>query len=281
MSTPSIKTSVGHGGVNNTADVETIQELLNAYKPCRPDPILVEDGIIGDRTIAAIKAVQEQLGMAHPDGRIDPGGRTFMEISGDFGEEDTAEEVHGADISAANSFTVEDLRAIMPNLKQQKADDYFPHLHKAMGEFGINENRLRQAAFLAQVAHESGEFRYMREIWGPTKAQKGYEGREDLGNTHPGDGKRYMGRGPIQITGRANYKRYGDLLDLPLVANPELAETPEVAFRVAGAFWKTHGLNELADKQMFKTITKRINGGYNGLDDRVKYYGRAKKVLAV
>jgi predicted chitinase len=90
-----------------------------------------------------------------------------------------------------------------------------------------------------------------------------------------------MGRGPIQITGRANYKRYGDLLDLPLVANPEMAETPEVAFRVAGAFWKTHGLNELADKQMFKTITKRINGGYNGLDDRVKYYGRAKKVLAV
>ena len=106
-----------------------------------------------------------------------------------------------------------------------------------------------------------------------------YEGRADLGNTQPGDGKRYKGRGPIQLTGRANYKRYGDLLGLDLVNNPTIAATKEVGFRIAGQFWKLNGLNELADQQQFKAITKKINGGYNGLDDRIKYYERAKTVL--
>ena len=178
-------------------------------------------------------------------------------------------------------FTVKVIIGIMPNLTQKKADEYFPHLFSAMVEFGINENRLRQAAFLAQIAHESLELRFMHEIWGPTKMQKKYEGRDDLGNKHPGDGKRYMGRGPIQLTGRKNYKQYGESLNLPLEENPELAATPEVAFRVAGKFWQNHKCNELADAQKFTEITRLINGGLNGLEVRRRYFTLAKSLLGV
>ena len=143
---------------------------------------------------------------------------------------------------------------------------------------------LRTAAFIAQLAHESGEFRFMEELWGPTPAQVRYEPPSDLatrlGNTQPGDGQRFKGRGPIQITGRFNYQKYGGLLGIDLCANPPLAATPEVAFATAGLFWEKNGLNELADAEDFVAITKRINGGTNGLPDRQMYYARANAVLA-
>jgi predicted chitinase len=171
--------------------------------------------------------------------------------------------------------TDDELRQIMPNCPAAKRADYLPFIQQAMAEFGIT-SYLREAAFLAQLAHESAELRYMEEI----ASGAAYEGRKDLGNTQPGDGKRYKGRGPIQLTGRANYTKYGGLLGLDLVNNPTVAATKEVGFRIAGEFWKLNGLNELADQQQFKAITKRINGGYNGLDDRIKYYDRAKSVLS-
>jgi predicted chitinase len=171
--------------------------------------------------------------------------------------------------------TDDELRQIMPNCSQAKRTAYLPYIQQAMQEFGIT-SYLREAAFLAQLSHESGELRYMEEI----ASGAAYEGRKDLGNTQPGDGKRYKGRGPIQLTGRANYKKYGELLGLDLINNPEQAATPEVGFRIAALFWKSRGLNELADQQDFKTITKRINGGLNGYDDRKKYYERAKNVLS-
>jgi predicted chitinase len=171
--------------------------------------------------------------------------------------------------------TDDELRQIMPNCPAAKRADYLPFLQQAMAEFDITNYR-RETAFLAQLAHESAELRYMEEI----ASGAAYEGRKDLGNTQPGDGKRYKGRGPIQLTGRANYNKYGQLLGLDLVNNPTMAATKEVGFRVAGQFWKLNGLNELADQQQFKAITKRINGGYNGLDDRIKYYDRAKKVMS-
>lgn len=175
------------------------------------------------------------------------------------------------------------LRQVMPHLSADKAQLYLPHLNQAMANSGI-DNMLRTAAFIAQLAHESGEFRFMEEIWGPTDAQRRYEPPSDLatrlGNTQPGDGKRFKGRGPIQITGRFNYKKYGDLLGVDLVDHPELAADPQWAFATAGLFWKSNGLNELADKPDFVTITKRINGGTNGLADRQMYYERAKKALA-
>lgn len=174
------------------------------------------------------------------------------------------------------------LARIMPNLGATKRAQFFPHLQKAMEEFEIN-TPLRAAAFLAQLAHESAEFRFMEEIWGPTSAQRRYEPvttlSRNLGNTEPGDGKRFKGRGPIQLTGRSNYKRFSDLLGIDMISDPLVAATPEVGFRTAGLYWKRNGLNELADKQFFKTITKRINGGFNGLEDRTRYYVRAKNVL--
>jgi putative chitinase len=176
------------------------------------------------------------------------------------------------------------LKQVMPNLSAQKLQLYLPHLNHAMLVHDVI-TPLRIAAFVAQLAHESGEFRWMEEIWGPTAAQRRYEPPGDLakrlGNTQPGDGKRFKGRGPIQITGRFNYKKYGDLLGIDLAADPALAAAPEHAFATAGLFWQSNGLNELADAQQFVTITRRINGGTNGLDDRQKYYDRAKSVLGV
>lgn len=135
---------------------------------------------------------------------------------------------------------------------------------------------LRMAHFLAQAAHESDGFRTTVEYWGPTAQQRGYEGRSDLGNTQPGDGRRYMGRGIFQLTGRDNYARYGQKLGLDLVNQPELAAEPPISFRIACHYWLAKGLNALADKDDLVGITRRINGGENGLADRQRYYLRAR-----
>ncbi len=183
--------------------------------------------------------------------------------------------------------TAEHVQAIMPAVPRQKRDALLPFLQAALTEFGI-EAPARAAAFLSQLAHESGQFRFMEEIWGPTPAQRRYEPvstlAANLGNSEPGDGKRFKGRGPIQITGRANYRRFGDLLGADLVADPARAALPELAFRIAGLFWSKKGLNELADRathEAFREITRRINGGYNGLEDRQKFYTAACAVLDV
>jgi putative chitinase len=151
-----------------------------------------------------------------------------------------------------------------------------------MTEFKI-DNFARQTAFIAQICHETGEFKYLRELWGPTVQQKKYEPpsklADQLGNTKEGDGKLFRGRGAIQLTGRANYKKYGAALGFDLESNPELASSYLLAFRIAGLFWKDHGLNELADQGNFMAITKKINGGYNGQDEREKYLKRAKEFM--
>lgn len=141
------------------------------------------------------------------------------------------------------------------------------------------DTEARQVAFIAQIGHESGRLAYVRELWGPTPAQARYEGRADLGNTQPGDGKRFMGRGLIQITGRANYARAGAALGLPLTEQPELLEQPTNAALSAAWFWNTRGLNELADAGDFTTITRRINGGMNGYTDRLALLALAKDAL--
>jgi putative chitinase len=174
------------------------------------------------------------------------------------------------------------LTAIMPNMPTARRALFLPALNQTMQVYTIS-NRLRAAAFLGQLAHESGEFRFMEELWGPTAQQMRYEPQSSLatrlGNTRPGDGKRYKGRGPIQITGHANYKRYGELLGLDVVSKPELVATPGVGLSAAGLFWRTNGLNALAELQDYREITRRINGGYNGWEERLRYYEVAKKVL--
>lgn len=150
---------------------------------------------------------------------------------------------------------------------------YLPAYH-------IADTPMRAANFIGQAALESGCFRYMREIWGPTTAQRSYEGRRDLGNTQPGDGHRFMGRGIFQITGRANYDLIGQRIGIDLVDNPALAESPLVAVLTACDFWSLKKLNDLADTGQEDAITRRINGGTNGIDDRRKLVARAKELLS-
>lgn len=169
--------------------------------------------------------------------------------------------------------TLSELKEIMPHTR--KAELFLEPLNSAMLEFDIT-GPVRQAAFLAQIAHESGSLQYVKEI----ASGEAYEGRKDLGNLQPGDGVRFKGRGLIQVTGRANYDECGRALGLPLLESPELLEEPINACRSAAWFWDSRGLNEISDKGDFKLITKRINGGYNGYQDRLAYYERAQRVLA-
>lgn len=166
---------------------------------------------------------------------------------------------------------------VMPAANRGRVAFFLASLNAAMAEFQIN-TPARRAAFLAQIAHESGSLHYVREIASGAK----YEGRADLGNTEPGDGVRYKGRGLIQITGRANYLACSKALfaDDRLLDNPGLLELPDAACRSAAWFWWGHGLNSLADAGQFDKITRRINGGTNGAADRLAHYARAKEVMA-
>ncbi|WP_407352918.1 glycoside hydrolase family 19 protein [Luteimonas sp. R10] len=182
------------------------------------------------------------------------------------------------DASAATdpsaSVTAAQLQQIVPTLSAEKAAEIAPHISTAMAEANINTPQ-RKAMFIAQLAHESGGFHYSEEI----ASGAAYEGRADLGNTQPGDGVRFKGRGYIQLTGRANYEAAGQALGLDLVNNPELAAQPENAARVAAWYWGSRDINAAADAGDFRQVTRLINGGYNGLEDRQAYYSRAQAAL--
>jgi len=159
-------------------------------------------------------------------------------------------------------------------------------LESAMAHYQITTTE-RMAMFLANVGHESGGLKWLRELWGPTPAQTRYEGRADLGNNKPGDGKRFMGRGFLQTTGRANYAKLTQRLrsrwpmdEIPdFEATPEVLERPEWAALSAADYWDWKNLNALADRGAFLDVVKRINGGTNGIEDRMRLYAEAKKVL--
>jgi predicted chitinase len=165
---------------------------------------------------------------------------------------------------------LEDIFAISTD----RAKEYSRWLNLYMLEYEIN-TPLRAAAFLAQVGHESGRFYHTEEI----ASGLNYEGRKDLGNTQRGDGVRFKGRGLMQITGRSNYSQLSADTGIDFVSHPELLLNPEFAVMSACWYWKSRNLNELADQEKILAITKKINGGYNGLAEREKYYSRAKKVL--
>lgn len=188
--------------------------------------------------------------------------------------------------------TIQQLLEVMPHLPSAKAATYLPYLNEALEESGIITKR-RVAAFLAQVAHESNELRWFEELphrrkvagcrlcqdLGTHAAGVQYEGRADLGNTEAGDGRRYKGRGPIQLTGRTNYRLCGRDLGIDLENNPVLAAQPEVGFRCAAWYWGFKGLNELADEGDFDSITRAINGGLNGKPERDRYHAKALGIL--
>jgi putative chitinase len=143
----------------------------------------------------------------------------------------------------------------------------------------------RLAHFIGQLAHESGAFAHDREVWGPTPAQRRYEGRRDLGNTQPGDGSRFRGRGPIQVTGRANYLQFTawarrfDPKAPDFTATPDALNTDPWEGLSPIWYWETRGLNSYADRNDPEMLTRRINGGLNGYADRLERYTRAALVL--
>lgn len=168
------------------------------------------------------------------------------------------------------------IRQLGPQLSAEKAAEISKVLNAAMVEAGIRTN-IAKAAFLAQLAHESGGFKYMKEL----ASGAAYEGRRDLGNTQSGDGVRFKGRGFIQVTGRANYTKAAADLGLDLVNHPELAEEPENAARISAWYWKMRKITTPADAGDFVKVTRLINGGTNGLADREKRYAQAKQALGV
>ena len=212
------------------------------------------DGLFDRRTLKAVRAYERQQ-HSKVDGVI--GTRQLAKMK-----------------SLTRGVTLGQLHKIMPGLPMSKARSYLPLLNQAMAEAKIN-TKPRKAMFLAQLAHESVQLRYFEEI----ASGAAYEGRRDLGNIHRGDGVRYKGRGPIQLTGRSNYRAAGRALGLPLERKPKMAARPSVGFRTAGWFWNSRGLNRFADRGDFREVTRRINGGFNGLSERFSYYRRALKVL--
>lgn len=165
-------------------------------------------------------------------------------------------------------------------LTPEQTEKWYSPVRDACLYYAINTPE-RIAAFIAQVGHESGGFKYVRELWGPTAAQQRYEGRADLGNTQPGDGSRFRGRGLIQITGRSNYEQVSDALSIDFMNNPHELETPVNAAKSAAWYWSTRGCNALADAGKFDAVTRKINGGTNGMADRLARWDVAKKALGV
>lgn len=173
--------------------------------------------------------------------------------------------------------TLDQLAVIAPYTAiAQSLAPLIEHLNITMARYHIN-TPLRKAHFLAQIAHESDGFNTTREYASGTD----YEWRDDLGNIYEGDGVKFRGRGLIQVTGRANYKSCGDALGIDLIANPSRLEDYDLACLSAGWFWNQHGLNIHADFDDIRKITRVINGGFNGLQDRINYLNRAKKVFGI
>jgi putative chitinase len=258
-----INQSVGQGLRNERIDVTVVQVLLdmNCGAPLDYDPVQV-DGVFGNETSRGIKDFQRACGLA-VDGQLDPGGPTLRRLTDGIPAE----------------FCALSLQGIMSAASPRDIATFWQPLDLAMRLYGI-DTPLRRAHFLAQVGHESGALRYEEEL----ASGEAYEGRADLGNTEPGDGPRFKGRGLIQLTGRANYAAYGAARGDDFTegdAPSRIARNPELAADVAGWFWTLKKLNPLADADNVRAVTRRINGGYNGLADRIEYLARAKFFLRV
>lgn len=167
------------------------------------------------------------------------------------------------------------IRSIAPRAKKSIVDGVVASMPQIVTAAGLY-SPLRQAHFLAQLAHESAGFTTTEEF----ASGSAYEGRKDLGNTERGDGKKFKGRGLIQLTGRHNYKVMGDKIGVDLISDPTLAGKFPWAAITAAIYWRDKNLNRYADRDDLKAITRHINGGYNGLADRERYLALAKRALA-
>ena len=260
-----IASSVGRGARNDLADVAAVQILLNQNSTRIGDPTMPRlnpDGRIGPNTLRGIELFETRV-MKLPDSDqiIVPGDATLLAL------------VAGLQLGA----TKEKLAIVLPLASGNRIDLYYEPLKAGMTKYGIT-TALQAAHFLAQLGHESMSFLYAEEI----ASGSAYEGRKDLGNTEPGDGRRFKGRGLIQLTGRANYAAYSRYTGIDYLAKPEWVSTdPMVAVDVSCWFWKDRGVDKLAEQDDVKAVTRRINGGFNGLDDRMQNLRRAKAVLGL
>lgn len=281
-------------------EVKRLQELLGVQPA---------DGDFGPKTLAAVKQYQQSKGLV-ADGVV--GNKTWETLEkgtspsrpgGGGGDNtpsagsdtnnagsapDTPSGADGPAPNAASSITLAQLQKIFTQCKKSKLEAYLPLLNSAMTEALIN-TKLRKCAWLAQLAVESLEFIYMKEQGGYAYFMKMYDvssplanrraKARELGNLAVGDGAKYPGRGPIQVTGKTNYTDCGKALGLDLVNHPELLEQPALGFRGSAWFWKTKGCNQLADIPDFEKVVRRVNGGLNHYDRRLAYYNTAKQVL--
>lgn len=223
-----------------------------------------DDGIIGPRTTAGITEFQK-------DYKISPTGIPYK------------------DTVAAINAALATKPQLLNKLQKAKPEEFKGKISLShLGDPKSREILTREAqkrglkgkelaAFLAQCSHESGGFRFMTELWGPSLQQQRYEGRRDLGNTEKGDGYKYRGRGFIQLTGRNNYRRAGKALGLPLEEKPDLVSTPDIAAQVAVWYWKNDVAPNITNWDDTKSITRIVNGGYNGYHDRLARYAAFKQ----
>lgn len=260
-----IKRSVGLSGRNDLMDVTIVQILLNLNLPRfeHPKPAALKtDGRIGPGTLKLLTRFETEV-MKQPssDQMVVPGDASIKALLAGLPPGPSKDK----------------LAVVMPQAQAKRIELYFEPLLAGMQKYGIT-SALRIAHFIAQLAHESGAFRYTEEL----ADGSAYEGRRDLGNSQPGDGPRYKGRGLIQLTGRANYAAYSQAVGVDYLAQPQrLASDPFAAVDVACWFWQTRDLNKLADQDDVRGITRRINGGFNGIDDRIDYLLRGKAVLGL
>lgn len=259
----SISGSVGKDARNIKNDVKLVQAALNLVKHgnYRLSNRIEINGKMGADTVAAIEHFQRTVaGATSPDGRIDTTGKTIQLLKTSIEK--------GLN---ANSFS-----AIMANGPKVTQQMYFPLFQSQMPRYQV-VTPLRIAHFLAQLGHESLSLTYSEEL----ASGEAYEGRKDLGNNKTGDGKRFKGRGFIQLTGRSNYEAYAKdaCLNIMQSGNESLLGTFPYALDVSLWFWKRQKLNVLADADDLRGITRRVNGGYNGLPDRQQYLDRAKYFL--
>jgi putative chitinase len=167
--------------------------------------------------------------------------------------------------------TEDQIKKLCPTGKHSIISRFVVHFNNYAEKYDIY-TPLRIYHFIAQAAHECAHFKTLEEY----ASGKAYEGREDLGNINPGDGVRYKGRGIFQLTGRDNYRRFGGIL---LERNPDLAANPRISVIIAMEYWRNKDLNRFADLDDIKGITYRINGGFNGIDDRIRLYNKIKEIL--
>lgn len=255
-----INQTVGTGGNNEKRDVRVLQLLLNM---AGSGPGLAIDGQWGPACASALAASRQRLGAGDGSTQVSPDDPLLEALRGALPDE----------------LAMHKLWAIMADANAGDIARFHRPLLAMLPRYGI-DTPLRTAHFLAQIAHESGCLRYTEEL----ASGAAYEGRKDLGNLQAGDGPRFKGRGLIQLTGRANYRQYGQACQRDFEHRDDpgrVASDPALAVDVAGWFWATRTLNTLADRDDLQGITRRVNGGLNGLDERAAYLVRAKWLLGL